>query len=272
MNDFIYCIKKCITKEFENYIINGGLDSYDRTVRIAFSLNDDYEVVMNDEIKKIARDNKSFDCFKLSLFLKEFVEKMNYEDFYNSFKSTHIMLIEKFKEVLNIYGKTNFKLIEDFFGYSIGYMEIVLCHFSNGSYGMTFCDHITYVSCIMNKGEFDKHVLSTLFHEFSHPYVNSLGKKYFSSKDLKYLLINSKENGLAEWYTNSIILINEHIVRAVQIILGKKIFEKEYILNQVNHFKKIGYLYIEELIKIIKLKENYISFEEFYNKEIVSFL
>ena len=81
---FYQIYKKGITSEFENYIVSGGLDSYTRCVSIALSLNENYEVVENRDIQQIYSRNSIFNSEKLSAYLKEFVEKSHYEEFYAS--------------------------------------------------------------------------------------------------------------------------------------------------------------------------------------------
>lgn len=269
---FYTIYKKGITKEFETYILKGGLDSYNRTVSIAFSLSDNYEIVKNFEIEKIITRNSNFNPKQLSKFLQQFVEKSGYEHFYKSFGPLQQKLVTNFRQTLDVYGPFDSSIIEDFFGYSKGFMEIVLLNFSNGSYGMLLDNHIIYVSGIAIKdGKFYKYNLSTLFHEFSHPYVNPLGEKYFKNINLNGILINSKKNGLEACYNGFITLINEYMVRAIQIILSSHFFEKDYIQRHIKWQKELGYPYIEELILIFKFKDNYSSFEEFYKNEIVGF-
>ncbi len=72
-------------------------------------------------------------------------------------------------------------------------------------------------------------------------------------------------------YARQITLINENMVRSIDIYLGKKYFEEDFINNCIKRHKKLGYTYIEEIIELLDKKDNYSSFEEFYKNEIGPF-
>lgn len=270
---FYEIYKKGITPEFEQYIKNGGLNSYNRSISIANSLNEQYEVIVNSDIQSLQK-RPNFDAIKLSNYLKEFVEKSGYEKFYESFEPLRSELLQEFNQALNHFVKFEPSLIEDFYGYKIAPMEIILLNFSRGSYGMIFEKSIAYVAGMQmykySEKRFMKSIIGNLFHEFSHPYLNPLGQKHFESKDLKNVLRNSKENGLANYYNVPITVINEYVVRAVSAILLSRYVEGE-LEYEININMSQGFTYIREVIELFSKKDNYETFEDFYKNEIVLF-
>ena len=272
-DEFLKLCDNYLSNEFEEYIKNGGLDSYSRTIRIALSLNDKYEVTDNDNIKQIKKMNEQFNSNLLSKYLQEFVNNSNYDLFYDSTLDERNMLINKMDQAINAYTTITPSMIEDFYGFSKGTMKIILANFSRGSYGETTSEGSIYVAGLNSykDDKFEPYIIGTLCHEFSHPYMNPLGYKYFKDIKLDYLYNNSKENGLQECYDNATVVINEYMVRAVQIYLPSKYFEKEITKKIIERHKSIGFPFVEEIIELFKLKDNYPSFEEFYKNEIVNY-
>ena len=272
-NAFYDLYKKGITEEFKDYILNGGLDTYNRTVDIGLSLNDDYEITTNEKITEICARNKIFNPTLLSKYLKNFCNKIDYDKFYLSFNNIQQNLIKEFRKALNTYVVFYPKIIENFFGYSKGTMKIIILNFSSGSYGMETENEIIYVSgiAVNNEIKFSTRIICVLFHEFSHPYVNPLGKKYFGNLELEEVVKSSQENGLERCYNGLVTLINEYVVRAIQVVLSSRYLEDSYNTRHIEWLKKIGYPYIEDLINLFEKKENYMTFEEFYKFEIVKF-
>ena len=95
--------------------------------------------------------------------------------------------------------------------------------------------------------------------------------EYEQHFDYESLINEALKNGLQNCYNNWITLINEYMVRAVQIFLDIDIMEKDYIKQLILNHQKIGYIHIEEIINLLKNKNNYNNFKEFYKKEIVNY-
>ena len=271
--DFYELYQKNISKDFIIYIKNGGLDTYNRTLDIALSINENYEISYNEKIKRIEENNPNFSFSQLKIFLKDFTNNANYEQFYASHKEIHNLVIKKFNEALNKYIVFDNKILTDFYGYSIGKLEIVLTNFINGSFGydnLAICQ-IKNISDKENDLKISSRIINVCFHEFSHLYLNPLGQEYFQNIDLSNVFNEALKNGLQNCYNNWITLINEYMVRAVQIFLDIDIMEKDYIKQLILNHQKIGYIHIEEIINLLKNKNNYNNFKEFYKKEIVNY-
>ena len=271
--EFYELYQNNISKDFILYIKNGGLDTFNKTLDIALSINNNYEIEYNEKIKKIEENNPNFNFLKLNSFLKSFTTNARYDQFYDNHKKIYNFVIEKFRESLNKYTVFDEKILSDFYGYSIGKLGIVLTNFINGSFGydnLAICQ-IRNISDNENDIKFSSRVINICFHEFSHLYINKLGQKYFQNIDLGNVFNESKNSGLQNCYENYITLINEYMVRAIQIFLDLKIMEKDFVKFQILNHQKLGYVHIEELINLLKNKDNYNNFEEFYKEEIVNY-
>ena len=274
---FLEIYDKGITKEFEEYMLNNGLDSYERCVEIALSLDENYNIISNSKIDSIKNYNKNFNERLLSKYLKEFVLRSNYEDFFKSNQITYNELIMKFNTALNTYIEFDKKIITDFFDCTLENIEIKLLNFSGGSCGIIDNNNdVVYVEGIRSISDtefvFNNRIILTLIHECSHPYVNPLSFKYFKDINLDNLLNNAIDNGLEECYHNKLYLINETMVRAISIYLVIKYMEDDYVERYITRQENVGYIYIKPLIKLFDKKNQYSTFEEFYKNEFVPFI
>ncbi len=264
-----------ITKEFEDYIISGGLDGYNRVVTLGLHLDDNYCFFNKDSMDKQLLNNPNVNLSLIEKYLKEFVNKSNYDKFFNSNKDYYDYVIGKFYEALNIFEKFDINKLINFFGYKKADMNVYLINFSTGSYGATENDSLNYVCCARSvyKDEFrfSDSVIMNAYHEFSHPYINPINEKYFNNMSLDYLYSNAKENGLEKCYYHLLTLLNEYVVRAISIYLIKDLFEEKNIKRLEDRVKLRGYKYISELIQLFDNRKNYDNFELFYESEIVPF-
>lgn len=249
--EFYDLYQKNIDKEFVEYIKNGGLDTFNRSVEIALAIDDNYNIVEDEYLKKIKQNNPNFDKTILEKLLKSFVNRSHYDEFYEQHESFYQYLIDQYKKALSKYVEFDESLLNRFYGYSKGKMKIILYNFTQCSFGYCTSKELINVRCVQNVGkdenhiEFSSNVLINCFHEFSHSFINPLGYQYFKNVDMSNLLEDAKKNGLPSYYNDAIVVINEYVVRAVQIYLGKKYMENEYMKRHINNNKKIGYKYVE---------------------------
>lgn len=282
MNNEKYCTefynlyKKHCSKELIDYIRNGGLDTFNRTLEIVLSIDNEYNVVKNEYTLQRKKNNKNFDSDRLSKLLKDFVQSANFEEFYNAHIRYYKKVIDLFELALNKYIHFDEKIITDFYGYKMGEFEIKIYNFSRVGFGNQFGNKIIYVASMMptedkRRIQFSDLQISNLFHEFSHPYCNPLGMKFFQNEEMLSFFEESKENGLELCYNNPIATINEYVVRAIQIYLTSNYIDEERTKKSIETQKRKGYNHIEELIELLRLKTNYENFESFYKSEIVPF-
>lgn len=272
--DFYSLYKKYASDELIDYIKNGGMDTYNRTVEIAISLDDHYAIIETDEIKNIEKTNLFFNREILERLIKEFVEKSSYEKFFDNYKNAFDHVINKYRASLNKYVVFNEEIMAEFYGQKKN-MQIILINFINGSFGLENNDSIINVQCVRTNNnqevEFGTRIVSTSFHEFSHPYINPLGYKYFGNIDLHNLVIDSINNGLERCYGKTTTIINEYVVRAVQVYLCRIYMENDYILRELARHKNLGFNHIEDIIDLLEQKKKYTLFEDFYKNEIVPY-
>ncbi len=275
--EFYDLYKENIDLELIEYIRNGGLDTYNRSAEIALSLDSNYTIIEDEYIKRIKRSNPNFNKEKLERLLKSFVKRSNYNNFYLQHIDFYNNLINKYRNALNKFVNFDESLLVNFYGYKKGKMSIVLYNFTQGSFGYHNSTDIINIRCVQNISkdenniEFSSNSIINCFHEFSHPYINPLGYKYFKDIDLSNLFKEAKISGLQSCYNNNLTLINEYVVRAIQIYLGNKYMDKDYMKKHIEGNKSIGYKYIEDVVKLFDKKEKYSNFEEFYKNEIVVF-
>lgn len=112
---------------------------------IALSLNENYNVIENDCLNQYVKDYiPNFNKENLENYLKEFVLKSNYEEFYVKHKSFYSNILEEYKKSMSKYNVFNENIIEDFYGYKLGNMKINLYNFTTGSMGILVGDNQYY--------------------------------------------------------------------------------------------------------------------------------
>ena len=277
-NDKFYELcDKNISEELVEYILDGGLESYNRCVDLALHIDYNYNIVNRQTLDDQLLKNPNVDLDKAERLFKEFVEKSNYEGFFKSNEEYYNFIIEKFNGAVNYYESYDFNKIINFYGYKKGEANIIQVNFSDGSYGPTYNGDLYYINGVINtskekgKFHFSDGLIINLYHEFSHSYINPLGRKYFKDIDFNSLFLEAKEDGLESCYTDMLTLINEYCVRAVSIYLVKKAIGEQLYEKRIEWDKKRGYTYIKELCELLDNKDLYSTFEEFYKNEIVTF-
>lgn len=276
---FYELYKKAASEEFVEYIAEGGLDTYNRTIEIAFSLDKFYHIGDTKEIVYIESRNPRFNKSFLQKELCEFVKKADFDGFFDEKKGLLAEAIEAYRVALCSKAEFDEQIFSEFYGYSLGKYKVILYNFAHGGYGMQNKELIVNLQGFRNVGNDEKHIMMkpsscviTCLHEFSHPYLNPLGEKYFENVDLTAFFKNAIENGLDSCYNNPIVLINEYMVRAVQFYLGKKYLNPKDIESMIEwHKTRLGYCYIEEVMSLFDLRWKYASFEDFYKNEVVDF-
>lgn len=277
--EFYERYKKAANREFKEYIAAGGLDTYNRTIEIAFSLDENYHICDTEKIAYIEKRTPQFNKGFLEEKLREFVGASDFESFWESKRELLDRAAEAYRTALCAKAEFDERTFFDFYGYQPCGLRVILYNFSLGGYGMRVVDFVVNAQGFRNTGESEENmevssrncVISCL-HEFSHPYMNPLGEKYFANADLTDFYRQAKENGLDSCYNNPVVLINEYMVRAVQFYLGRKYLEPDDIAPMVEwHKTGLGYCHIEEVMALFDRRAEYGSFEDFYKNEVVEY-
>ena len=274
--EFYDMYKKGIDDELIDYIKNYGFGTYSQSAEIALCLDDDYNLKIDNNVKEISEKNFNFDKDKIEILLKRFVKNSNYEEFYKNHQNLYNNIIDSFKKSMSKYAVFESDFISDFYGYKLGEMCVKLYNFTSGSMGILKDEYQYYIQRVENINKDENNIvfkskLINLIHEFSHPYINPLIDKYLNNVDMTNLLNESKKHGLDNCYKTQGAVLKEYCVRAVQIYLGSKYMNSEYMHEHIEKQKSIGYNHIEQLVELFNKKDNYNDFESFFENEICSY-
>lgn len=262
-----------ISKDFEVFIINNGFGTYHKTAELALSLDNEYNL-HNNGVNKTKQELET-----ISNYIKDFVEKSNYEEFYKNHKNYYDEIKKQFYENLNMYMRFNSKMLEDFYGFSIGNLNILLNNFG-GNFSIKINDENNYVDGIYNKSkdkdklELEDGFIVRALHEFSHAFNRQFSVKYFEKLSLddlqKYMMDN---NAPFHDYKNNLSFIDEIINRILPLaILYRNNFDKDIINKQIQRSKNTEIFFADELFDlIINNRDNYKTYEEFFKNEIVNY-
>lgn len=272
--------KKFASEELINYIKQGGLDTYDRTIWIGLALDDSYRMVVSDEIRTIQRRNPNFSVEQLERLLQDFVKKSEYESFYEEQQEVLNRVVEAYKTGLKESGNFDADVLVDFYGYRIGEFKIGLLNYIRGGFGMHIGNNIVNYQGFRNMGESEENIvinstsiIITCLHEFSHPYLNPLGYHYLQGKSIARIYEQAIADGLHPCYQDPITFVNEYLVRGVQFFLGSRYIPKETLAPMIDwHIKGLGFRNIEEVMSLFANVKEYDSFETYYVEKVIPFL
>lgn len=259
-------------------LIDSILDFADESacVEIALSLNDNYEL---DKTK--ANLDKLYEYIG-SVNLTDFIEnfkslaiKIKWDEFFNKHEDFYLKLFSTFCDFPE---NLNLSDIESFYGkkfISYNYIPTILI---NG--GFSYSDKLGnqyYIRGIQWSKEkngfyYDKeYLLECMFHEFSHPIVNSLVDKYLSLfTNLDKIYQDALKYNLPASYNNKKVLLYEYFVRANANILVRKYYCNSTISDWILQH---GFIYLNEIINYtVKNLPKYKNYEELFKTELVTIL
>lgn len=273
-------IFKLLNEIFEKYYFN-----YDAPIYLILQLNEDftYNKLPNYPFKERLGEDKLILDFLNEI--PKFVEKTNFIEFFNSNKDFYKKGINQIENLIKDYKIIDF--LTDFYKLDLSHIKFVinLMHFATGSNYGTQNKNEFVCNCCLRKSEdgsinFIDTIDSTLtlyVHEFSHSIINPLIEKY---NNIKLDFFNNiKEKMQNMYYWNVETIINEHIIRALEVIYLKKerkipnhFFCAE---NYRKHCFNIGFIYIDMCISSLENyifnKEKYKNFEEYFKKHKAGF-
>ena len=114
----------------------------------------------------------------------------------------------------------------------------------------------------------EKNIIDTVVHEFCHSYINPITQKSKINLPINFFdKIKSQMNKIA--YTNDNSIINEHIVRAIELRFLKMYYDDdEWIQRRIKKLKDQGFIYIDIIIDSLKYyeshREKYPNLDFFY--------
>ena len=270
-----------IIKDFMKLVEKHNFN-YDAPYALFLQLDEHFKCDKLDDYifkERLEEDETVYDFIEK---LEEFAKKINFEDYYNK----NIGLYKKWTSyILDCFKRGNvLKFYDNYFGKSNNDFYLNLMPFaSNGSFSATINNKIYDMNPVtrdMKKDtlfERDRYesVISAPIHEFLHGYVNPITEKKGLLNFDTHMFDNLKEKMSMQGYPTDVEIINEHLVRAIQIryILNEYKDEKwaEYVTNME---EKNGFIYIRDILEKLeefeKNRNNYKNFEQFYPEIIIN--
>ena len=209
--------------------------------------------------------------------LPNFAKTINFEEFYTSNKNFYTQIIEETNDKIDVEKVVAF--ISSFYKMDISNIKFVvnlLPYTTNGNFGSNH-DGITYSNLGLKKFQkkeltfvTDNNYGTLALHEFSHSIINPLTSKYSTIKGKSFADIWNQMSKKA--YGNVETIINEHIIRALEIFYLKHIIKTKETISLANQRleREIdgGFKYIstclESLNEYYEHIEEYKDFEEYF--------
>ena len=146
----------------------------------------------------------------------------------------------------------------------------------NGGFSSTKDNNVYYVKGIKvqnNSIIFNEYTIVCLYHEYSHFFVNKIIDKYFDKiNNLDILYDECIKNGLPQTYQNKKTILYEYFVRANSMILSENEISNEEYKEDIEWFKEIGFIRIEEIINLIKSGLiNNLKFEDIFSTIFINY-
>lgn len=245
-------------------------------VKIALSLDDDYE--LDKKRANLDKISKYIDGVNLTYFVKNFknfASKIRWDDFFHNHKDYYLKLFSAFCDFPEDLDLGD---IESFYrqkAISYNYIPSILM---NG--GFSYSDrlgNLYYIRGIQwwkekKQFHYDKeYLLECMFHEFSHPIVNSLVDKHLTSfTNLNIMYQEALSNNLPTSYNSKKVLLYEYFVRANANILTRKYYCNACISDWII---KHGFTYLNDIIDYtIQKMPGFRSYAEFFEFELINFI
>ena len=254
----------------------------DSLVHMFLELDNDLKIdKLSDYImKQLNYDNKIYDFISL---LPSFANEIGFYDYYSNNEKFYLDCINSISSNINSIKFSKF--LSNYFGYLD--KELVInaipfnsysCYSANtenkviSSLGITQLSKSDdlYGTWELYKGD----MIQICNHEFCHSYINPLTAKY----DLSGITLfdDIKEKMLQFGYDDIATIINEHVVRAIEIRSIKLLnLGEEKYKNVINRYKSIGFIYIEPIIELLEQyeaqRDTYKTFNMFYDN-IINFI
>lgn len=276
--DYLNELESCLNSTNHQNLIDAILEFKDESVcvRIALSLNDNYELDRSkSNLDKISKYIGSVILEDFVENFKTFAQKIRWNDFFYQHKDYYLKLFSTFCDFPSDLNCNDF---ERFYGRKVTSYNYIPSILMNGGFGYSDSfENLYYIRGIQwskekNRFYYDKeYLLECMFHEFSHPIVNSLVDKYtalFTNLDEIYQ--DAMKHNLPISYNNKKILLYEYFVRANANILARKYYFNARIDDWILQH---GFIYLNDIIDFtIQNMSKYGNYEELFKTELVVFL
>ena len=258
-NDEFIILTNQIIDKYENFNYETPIDLVLRYFdtnfgRVESADKPEYFDILNEELIQ-----------KFLCNLPLFVNKTKFEEFYknhSNFYNECISFQQKYLQELPLNFEQYFL---DFYGidkFPNVCCNLLLTNSSRGGFGLEFNGILYPCLTVDFKGKKQRPCsVRFLFHEMSHPVINPLTDKY--------LIKNVETNLKIKHYGTIQSIINESIIRAVEIILYKHMKRSSEIIERKIKLEKAqGFEYIENVVDCIETylcnREKYPNIESFF--------
>ena len=251
----------------------------DSLVHMFLELGDDLKIdkLSDYTMEQLNYDNKIYEFINL---LPSFASEIGFYDYYKNNENFYLKCINSISNNINDIKFSKF--LSNYFGYLNKELVINAIPFNSYSCYSAHTDKKVISSLgitQLSKSEdlygtwelYKGDMIQICNHEFCHSYINPLTEKY----DLSDITMfdNIKEQMLQFGYDDIATIINEHVVRAVEIRSIKQLnLGEEKYKNSIERYKNIGFIYIEQIIELLEQYETkrneYKTFDMFYDNII----
>jgi len=260
-------------------VILSDISSCDTIPNICMMFDEDFSLKKGFNLAEFSEKYGKYNCGflinNLDEFINdinEFIKNENYLEFYNScFGEYNEMISQSTKWYPNNLDVND---IEKCYGEKLSKYPVIYSVFFNGGFGPKVDGIPTcFKGLWIEDGEYIESTsyTVTLYHEYSHPFINPLVDKYWDNfENVKEFVNYSLQNGLHPTYQgNPKSLYYEYYVRTMAHVLSS---QYEDCTRFIKRFEKIGFIKFEEMIEFtkdnFKLGDN---FEEFFVSELIPF-
>lgn len=275
-----------VIKMFDELVIKHGF-SYDAPYALFLQLNDNFECdKISDDIFKHRLGSDPI-VYEFISKLKDFAEKINFEEYYKSNEEEYLKYINSLATAFEMYDISKFLL--SYYGYGENKkFELNLIPFAaDGAFAATSPNNTIHSLLPINerskkddlyecKGR-EKHIVKNPVHEFSHGFVNVLNEKYGlidgDSNIFEDIFEVMKKNAYGSNYS----ILNEFIIRAIvarYILITYK--DEEHYNKEINRTKEWGFIYIDNIIESLIEYENnrdkYKTFDDYFPILVENFI
>ncbi|MCD4818512.1 MAG: DUF4932 domain-containing protein [Candidatus Cloacimonetes bacterium] len=235
----------------------------------ALHLNNDLteRFLFSDNLQSRFNNNFS-NLMEYLSFIKDFSIISNFLNFYNNSLETNHNFLRELHHILNKYQVIN--TLESYLNFKLFKHEVILSNLLKSSFGITINDsnNNSEIYCVASKywlnvaknnGCLTRNLLSTIWHEFLHSFINLLTDKLFDD----HLNLTDSQS---TWYCE----LNESIIWAITL----RLLIKEKIVNEndcnwyFNNAINCGAPKTNEMNNLLIEYENnlnkYNNFREFY--------
>lgn len=253
--------------------------NYDASVTLFLELDEHFKAYnLTDYILKNRLDN-DLSIYQFIDELEDFAKEIGFEKYYMNNQRQYESYINQFVTPLENYDVIGY--LKDYYNISIDnktFVINVLPFQASSGYG-SFVGDVIYssigarikrrddsdITFVNPKNEYG--VISSILHEFSHSIVNPLTDKLNIISEDDNLFDEIKDIMRKHAYFTNSTIMNEHIIRAVQVRHRYKYYQDD-IEDYIKDLEESGFIFIRIIVKSLEEYENnrdiYPTFESFY--------